>query len=65
MSSPLSRDYPPLTDYAQPEGIGWMNAMGDYRDRVAAFQLARFLDNLTEYCGRMTREEAQLWKIPF
>jgi hypothetical protein len=55
----------PLTDYQQPESIGWMNALAAYRDRVAELRRARFLDNLTEYCGRMTREEAQLWKIPF
>lgn len=58
-------DYPPLTDYVQPESIGWMNAMCDYRDRVAELRRACWLDNLTEYCGRMTREEAELWKIPF
>jgi hypothetical protein len=58
-------EYEPLTDYAQPESIGWMNAMGDYRDRVAVIQRARFLDNVWTECGRMTREEAELWKIPF
>ena len=58
-------NYPPLTDYAQPDGLGLMNAIAAHRERVAELRRARFLDNLTEYCGRMTREEAELWKIPF
>lgn len=58
-------EYPPLTDYVQPDGLSLMYALMDYRERVAELRRAWFLDNLYAEYGRMTREEALLWKIPF
>jgi hypothetical protein len=42
-----------------------MYALMDYRDRVAALTLARFLDNIGEPIARITAADAAKYGIPF
>lgn len=49
----------PLTDYIQPESIGWMNALAAYRERKAEAEARG------ETLPGIRKEDAHLYDIPF
>ena len=52
-------EYPPLTDYVQPDGLAMMYSLMDYRERVAEAERTGIP------IARIRKEDAAKYGIPF